>query len=113
MAFFGIIPARGGSKGIPDKNIASCADRPLIAWTCEAATSSTRLARTIVSTDSERIARIAVEWGVSAPFRRPPELALDTTPSIDVLQHALSWVGTLQEDVTGLVLLQPTSPLRT
>ena len=113
MAFFGLIPARGGSKGIPDKNIRSCADRPLIAWTCEAATSSTKLARTIVSTDSEDIARIAVEWGIPAPFLRPGELALDTTPSIDVMRHALSWFETLQEEVTALVLLQPTSPLRT
>ena len=113
MTFLGLIPARGGSKGIPDKNIASCADRPLIAWTCEAAASSAKLTRTIVSTDSEDIARIAVQWGVPAPFLRPPELALDTTPSIDVMRHALSWVETMQEEVEALVLLQPTSPLRT
>ena len=113
MAFFGLIPARGGSKGISDKNIAPCADRPLIAWTCEAAGGSARLARTIVSTDSERIAGVAAEWGVPAPFLRPAELARDTTPSIDVMLHALSWLETGQDEVTALVLLQPTSPLRT
>jgi CMP-N,N'-diacetyllegionaminic acid synthase len=113
MAVFGLIPARGGSKGIPDKNIAPCADRPLIAWTCEAASGSALLARTIVSTDSDRIARVAGEWGVAAPFLRPAELAQDTTPSIDVLLHALSWLEARPEEVRALVLLQPTSPLRT
>ena len=113
MAFVGLIPARGGSKGIPGKNIASCAGRPLIAWTCEAATASVRLARTVVSTDSEQIARVAAEWGVQAPFLRPTELAQDATPSIDVMRHALSWLEAGKDDITALVLLQPTSPLRT
>ena len=113
MAVFGVIPARGGSKGIPQKNIAPCAGRPLIAWTCEAAVRSTQLARTIVSTDSEQIARVAAEWGVEAPFLRPPELALDTTPSIDVMLHALERLEASGAEVTGLALLQPTSPLRT
>lgn len=113
MAVFGVIPARGGSKGIPLKNIAPCAGRPLIAWTCEAAVGSRQLARTIVSTDSEQIARVASEWGVEAPFRRPTDLALDTTPSIDVMVHALDRLEESGADVTGLALLQPTSPLRT
>jgi CMP-N,N'-diacetyllegionaminic acid synthase len=113
MAVFGLIPARGGSKGIPQKNIAPCAGRPLIGWTCEAAVRSTRLARTIVSTESEQIARVAAEWGVEAPFLRPSELALDATPSIDVMLHALDKLEESGADVTGLALLQPTSPLRT
>ena len=113
MAFFGLIPARGGSKGLPGKNIVLCAGKPLIAWTCAAANESARLARTIVSTDSEQIARVATEWGGQAPFLRPSELAQDATPSIDVMRHALSWLEAQKEDVTALVLLQPTSPLRT
>ena len=74
---------------------------------------STQLARTIVSTDSEHIARVAAEWGVEAPFPRPAELALDTTPSIDVMLHALDKLEESGAEVTGLALLQPTSPLRT
>ncbi len=113
MPLFGLIPARGGSKGIPGKNIVLCAGRPLIGWTCEAAVHSARLEKTILSTDSEEITRVAREWGIEAPFQRPPELALDTTPSIDVMLHALDWLEESGADVTGLVLLQPTSPLRT
>jgi CMP-N-acetylneuraminic acid synthetase len=113
MALFGLIPARGGSKGIPGKNIALCAGRPLIGWTCEAAAHSASLEKTILSTDSEEIAGVGREWGIEAPFLRPPKLALDTTPSIDVMVHALDWLEESGADVTGLVLLQPTSPLRT
>lgn len=113
MGIVGVIPARGGSKGIPDKNIAPCGGRPLICWTCQAALSSTRLDRSIVSTDSERIAQVARECGVSVPFLRPAELALDATPSIDVMLHALNWLVQAGEAPAALVLLQPTSPLRT
>src|SRR4051812_41578820 len=112
MAFFGVIPARGGSKGIPGKNVAPCGGRPLIAWTCEAARGSTLLTKTIVSTDSDHIAEVAANWGVEAPFRRPGELSMDTTPSIAVMLHALDWLEASGETVTALVLLQPTSPLR-
>ena len=113
MAFIGLIPARGGSKGIPDKNVAPCAGKPLLAWTCEAARSSERLGETIVSTDSETIARVARDWGMNVPFRRPAELAGDTTPSIDVLLHCLDWLQSEGRSITAIVLLQPTSPLRT
>jgi CMP-N,N'-diacetyllegionaminic acid synthase len=113
MALIGLIPARGGSKGIARKNIALCAGRPLIAWTCEAAMASRELAATLLSTDSAEIASIAREWGVDAPFMRPEELALDTTPSLDVMVHALDWLESRGRHVTALVLLQPTSPLRT
>jgi CMP-N,N'-diacetyllegionaminic acid synthase len=113
MGVFGLVPARGGSKGIPGKNIAACGGRPLIGWTCEAATKSARLERTILSTDSDEIARVAREWGIEAPFMRPSELAQDATPSIHVMQHALDWLEKSGADVTALALLQPTSPLRT
>ena len=113
MGLFGLIPARGGSKGIPGKNIAQCGGRPLIGWTCEGAKRSARLERTILSTDSDEIAQVAREWGIEAPFMRPSELAQDTTPSIDVMQHALGWLEKSGADVTAMVLLQPTSPLRT
>lgn len=113
MGLFGLIPARGGSKGIPGKNIAPCGGRPLIGWTCEAAVHSTRLERTILSTDSDEIVRVAREWGIEAPFTRPSDLAQDATPSIDVMRHALGWLEESGADVSALVLLQPTSPLRT
>jgi CMP-N-acetylneuraminic acid synthetase len=110
----GLIPARGGSKGIPRKNIAACGGKPLIAWTCLAAREARCLTRTIVSTDDREIAEIAAAHGAAAPFLRPPELASDTARSIDVANHALDWLEQHERwraDV--LVLLQPTSPLRT
>jgi CMP-N-acetylneuraminic acid synthetase len=108
----GLIPARGGSKGIPRKNIAPCAGRPLIAWTCEAARGSRSLARTLLSTDSDEIAAAAQAAGVEAPFRRPAALAQDDTPALPVMTHALDWLESQGEKVDALVLLQPTSPLR-
>lgn len=113
MSVVGLIPARGGSKGVPGKNIAPCGGRPLIAWTCEAAKRSAGLDRTILSTDSDEIARAAASWGIDAPFVRPAELARDDTPSLDVMRHALRWLETEGTTVSALVLLQPTSPLRT
>jgi CMP-N-acetylneuraminic acid synthetase len=103
----GLIPARGGSKGIPLKNLAPLGGRPLLAYTIEAALGSSRLGRTVVSTDSEEIAELAARLGAEV-LRRPAELASDETPMREVVLHAL---GELDEcDV--LVLLQPTSPLR-
>lgn len=112
MRLVAVIPARGGSKGIPGKNIATCAGKPLLAWTCEAARASRSLARTLVSTDAEDIAAVARRWGIEAPFLRPPELAADDTPAVPVLQHALAWLESAGERPDALVLLQPTSPLR-
>lgn len=109
----GLIPARGGSKGIPHKNITLVAGRPLLAYTCEAALGSRWLSRVILSTDDPAIARVGQEHGVSAPFMRPDELSGDNTPSLAVAQHALRWLAEhehWQADI--LVLLQPTSPLR-
>jgi CMP-N,N'-diacetyllegionaminic acid synthase len=109
MTVLGLIPARGGSKGIPGKNLAFVAGRPLLAWTCAAATESTRLDRVVCSTDSEEIAAAAAACGVEAPFRRPADLSGDETPMLDVVRDALGRF----EDVSVVVLLQPTSPLRT
>lgn len=86
-----IIPARGGSKRIPRKNVKLFAGRPLIAWTIAAARESGVFARVLVSTDDEEIARIAEEHGAEAPFRRPVALAHDHAPTLPVAEHALAW----------------------
>ncbi len=112
MRVVGLIPARGGSKGIPGKNIAPCAGQPLLAWTCEAALGSRRLARTILSTDSEAIAAVGRACGLEVPFLRPADLAEDETPAMAVMAHALDWLEARGETVDALALLQPTSPLR-
>ena len=113
MEILGLIPARGGSKAIPHKNIALLAGQPLLAYTCEAALESDSLTRVVLSTDDDVIAKMGRGCGVEAPFMRPHELALDDTPSLAVAQHALRWLNDHEHwraDV--LVLLQPTSPLR-
>lgn len=106
----GVICARGGSKGLPDKNILDLGGKPLIAWTVAAARGATRLDRTIVSTDSARIADAARAHGADVPFLRPPELASDTAKITDALIHA---VETLGGGYDVVVLLQATSPFRT
>lgn len=106
----GIIPARGGSKGIPRKNITSLNNRPLIDYTIDASLGSDRIDRTVVSTDDEEIADTAANAGADVPFMRPASLAEDDTPSEPVVTHTLN---ELSEGFEALVLLQPTSPLRT
>lgn len=105
-----LIPARGGSKRIPEKNTLPLAGKPLIAWTIEAAKKSKYLDRIIVSTDDKKIKKISEEYGVDVPFIRPNDLATDEAGSVDVIKHAISAIG---EKYTYIVLLQPTSPLRT
>lgn len=108
-----MIPARGGSKGIPRKNLALLAGRPLLALTTEAARASGRLTRVVVSTDDEEIASVAAELGVEVPFLRPQRLAADDTPMLEVLLDLVVTLGQRERyrpDV--LVLLQPTSPFR-
>lgn len=107
MAVVGLIPARGGSKGIPRKNLVPLAGKPLIAWTIEAARASETLTRVVVSTEWEEAAVVARVLGADV-LDRPPELATDETPMLDVVRHAVDALGPC--DV--LVLLQPTSPLR-
>jgi len=109
----GLIPARGGSSGIPRKNITLLAGRPLLAYTCEAALASGRLTRVLVSTDDEEIAAVGRACGAEVPFLRPADLARADTPSLPVAQHAVHWLierGGWTPEV--VVLLQPTSPLR-
>ncbi|MCS3638172.1 cytidylyltransferase domain-containing protein [Salinibacter ruber] len=105
----GVILARGGSKGLPRKNVRDLAGKPLIAWTIEAGHESEYLDRLILSSDDEEIMSVAEEYGCEVPFQRPTELAQDDTPSMDALLHALEQV----ESHDYVVLLQPTTPLRT
>jgi len=110
----GLITARGGSKGIPRKNIRSLASKPLIAWSIEAAMQNKDLDRVIVSTDDQEIALVARNLGAEVPFIRPVFLAQDDSPHIDVVIHALEWLKENQGYVPDYVmLLQPTSPFRT
>lgn len=114
MRIMAIIPARSGSKGLPGKNIKLLGRKPLIAWSIEQAKTSKYIDEVIISTDGEEISRIAKEFGGNVPFLRPATLAQDNTPMIDVVAHVLSEreksKGYLPDFV---VLLQPTSPLRT
>jgi CMP-N,N'-diacetyllegionaminic acid synthase len=108
-----IITARGGSRGIPGKNIRPVAGKPLIAWTIEAAFAATLLDRVIVSTDSPEIADVARRYGAEAPFMRPADLAQDDTPGIEPVLHAALWLEENEGYRPDLImLLQPTSPLR-
>ena len=110
----GIITARGGSKGIPGKNIKELAGKPLIAHTIEAAKKSGVFDRVIVSTDDEKIAEVARLYDCEVPFLRPAELAKDSTPHIPVLRHAVSFLKEQENYIPDYVMiLQPTAPLRT
>lgn len=108
-----IIPARGGSKGIPRKNLRKLVDKPLIAYTIEAAKESKLIDRIIVSTDDEQIREMSKLYGAEVPFLRPRKLARDDTPMLPVVQHAVRFLERNGEKIGAVVLLQPTSPLRT
>lgn len=112
MSIVAIIPARGGSKGIPGKNLTRIAGQPLIAYSIEAARKAASVDRVLVSTDDLGIANVALELGAEVPFMRPAELANDTAPMLGVMRHALAWLESQGVLVEALVLLQPTSPLR-
>jgi len=112
MRVIGIITARGGSKGIPRKNLSQLAGKPLLAYTTEAALSSRRLTRTIISTDDAEIADVASTLGVECPFVRPTELAQDQTPTLPVLQDAVRRLESMGEFYDAIFTLQPTNPLR-
>jgi N-acylneuraminate cytidylyltransferase len=107
-----VIPARGGSKGVPGKNLRLVAGKPLIVWTIEQALAVTSPLEVVVSTDDEEIAAVAREAGASVPFLRPAELALDTTPTEPVVRHALATLDALGTVASTVVLLQATSPVR-
>ena len=107
-----IITARGGSKGLPRKNVLSFRGMPLIAHTIEAAKISSVIGRVVVSTDDDEIAQVAREYGAEVPFMRPSELATDGASSRDVILHALDFLEKRDGAIDSFCLLQPTSPLR-
>lgn len=113
MKILALIPARGGSKGVPGKNIRLLQGKPLLQYAVEAALSSRHITRTIVSTDDVAIQQVALAVGAAAPFLRPAALAQDDTPTLPVVQHALQWLGENEQQHYDFVcLLQPTSPFR-
>ena len=112
--FLALIPARGGYKGIPGKNIKKLAGKPLIAYTIEAALKAKGVDRVIVSTDDPKIARVARKYGAEVPFMRPKSAARDSSGALAVLEHALGWLEKNESyEPDAVVYLQPTSPLRT
>ena len=113
MKLLGVITARGGSKGIPGKNLKLLAGRPLLDYPIETARRSGAFDRLILSTDDAGIAEAARRAGCDVPFLRPPELARDETPHLPVLQHAVAWLREHDGyDADAVMILQPTSPLR-
>jgi len=113
MENLAIIPARGGSKGILNKNIKNIAGKPLVAWSIEQALASQNIDRVVVTTDSQEIADVAVKFGAEVPFFRPTELASDTAATDPCLIHAIEWLK-IRENYypDNTILLQPTSPVR-
>jgi len=111
--FLAIIPARGGSKGLPRKNIRELCGKPLIAWSIEAGLGSKYIDEVMVTTDSEEIACVARDFGAAVPFIRPSELASDAATSFDAIKHAIDFYeNELHKRFDYIVLLEPTSPLR-
>jgi N-acylneuraminate cytidylyltransferase len=108
-----VIPARGGSKRVPGKNVKEVGGKPLIAHTIDQAARADRIDRAIVSTDDDEIADIAREYGGDVPFDRPESLATDDATSPPVIEHALDWVETNGKSPETVVMLQVTTPLRT
>ncbi len=107
-----LVPARSGSKGVPDKNIRSLGGRPLLAWSVVAASRATTIDRVIVSTDSAEYAQIAYENGAEVPFLRPPELSTDESLDIDFMLHAMNWLADRGEEADFIVHIRPTTPFR-
>lgn len=112
MEYLALIPARGGSKGIPGKNLKLLAGKPLIAWTIEAAKASKKISLVVVTTDCPEIAKVSRCYGAEVPFLRPPELATDEAPTEPALIHAVNFFKAEEVEPDAIVLLQPTSPLR-
>jgi CMP-N-acetylneuraminic acid synthetase len=107
-----LIPARGGSKGLPGKNLIKLMGKPLIAWTIGQAIASRYIDRVVVSTESKEIAAVAKKYGAEIPFMRPGELATDKAGSMDVIFHAIGFFKARKINYDYLVFLEPTSPLR-
>jgi CMP-N-acetylneuraminic acid synthetase len=113
MNYIALICARGGSKGLPDKNIRPLGGKPLISWSIDIAKKVDRIAKVIVSTDSEGIVKIAKKYGAEVPFIRPIELAQDNSPEWLVWKHALEYLSkNKQMKIDALVIIPPTAPLR-
>ncbi|MFC1674279.1 cytidylyltransferase domain-containing protein [Candidatus Omnitrophota bacterium] len=113
MKIYSVIPARGGSKGMPEKNIKSLRGYPLIAYSIIASKLSSRIDRTIVSTDSQKIADVALSYGAEVPFLRPAEIAQDHSSDLEFIRHAINWFKEKEGAVAGLLVqLRPTTPLR-
>lgn len=112
MKTVALIPARGGSKGIPNKNIKSLLGRPLIVWSIEQALQSSMIDEVYVSTDSNEIARISKAAGASVPFIRPKALSDDTASTESVMVHFCEWAMSNRLDIDNLLLIQATSPVR-
>lgn len=108
-----VIPARGGSKGVKNKNIKSLGDKPLIGWSIHAAKKSKYVSRVIVTTDSEEIKKVSLDLGAEVPFLRPKELASDEVHSVYPVMHTLNWLSEHDNYTPDIVImLLPTSPLR-
>lgn len=112
MKILGLIPARGGSKGVPGKNIKILGGKPLLAYTVAAAMESQMLSRVILSTDDLEIAKVGEKLGLEVPFIRPSDLAGDKSPTLPVIQHALNFFSSKGEIFDAVCLLQVTSPFR-
>src|SRR5204862_1417570 len=113
MRTLGVIPARGGSRGVPRKNLRDLGGKPIVAWAIETARACPRIDRVVVSTDDDEIGQVARRHGADVPFLRPPELARDETPDRPVYDHAVAWLAEnagYRPDV--VVWLRPTAPLR-
>src|SRR5690606_6901894 len=112
MKILGLIPARGGSKGIPGKNIKLLGGKPLLQYTYESAKESKLLSKIILSSDDPEIIAVGIELGMIIPFIRPDDLAGDSTTSMEVIKHALKELRSYGEEYDAVCLLQPTTPFR-
>jgi CMP-N-acetylneuraminic acid synthetase len=112
LAVLGLVPARGGSKGVTRKNVRPLGGRPLLAYTAGAALEARRLSRVVLSTDDDEIAEVGRRAGLDVPFRRPVELGRDDTPMAAVVRHALETLEAAGEAYEAVCLLQPTVPFR-
>ncbi len=113
MKILAIIPARGGSKGLKNKNILPLLGHPLIAYSIKASLDSKRINRVIVSTDSKEIAVVAKQYGAEVPFMRPAEIAQDMSTDMEMFLHALGWLKKNEDYVPDIIVhLRPTSPVR-
>jgi CMP-N,N'-diacetyllegionaminic acid synthase len=112
LRVLGVVPARGGSKGVFEKNLRLLCGKPLLQYTAEAAHAAGTLSRVILSTDDERIAECGVRCGLEVPFLRPASLAADDTPMLPVIEHVLRWSDGLEQSWDAVCVLQPTAPLR-